>query len=338
MLGIVLGTADIGHLKQTFVSIPLHLIALVMVGYTVSPLLNCYRWLLFARAGGVRAPICKRCARTFSAPSSTASDWGLLAGISLAVSFSLQEGRSRRKPLPQSRRTVSMGLAVLALVGSFAALFLNHQHVPNWLLRLLAAVGPGIILCWFMMPWVVVRLFPKGGGRLQRKFVRIASVFPKEISMLLFVTGLSILFHLFQIGLHRLMGYGVGVTIPFATLLFVVPFVNIVSSLPISWQGLGVRETAYIFFLYPHVLTREQAVAFGLIWLLALTCVSAVGAILAALAPSHLDQLQRSREMKPKENRIPGRTDDGEDPRESQEPQVKSSHREAFRKAPPAES
>lgn len=61
-----------------------------------------------------------------------------------------------------------------------------------------------------------------------------------------------------------------------------IPFVNILGSLPISWQGLGVRETAYIFFLSSY-LSNEQAVAFGAMWFLGVTVSSAIGGVVSAL-------------------------------------------------------
>ena len=82
-----------------------------------------------------------------------------------------------------------------------------------------------------------------------------------------------------------LMAYGLGVSIPWSVLLVVVPFVNIVSSLPISWMGLGVRENAYIFFLTPLFLSSEQAIAFGALWLLAVTVTSGIGGMLSVLSP-----------------------------------------------------
>ena len=61
---------------------------------------------------------------------------------------------------------------------------------------------------------------------------------------------------------------------------------NIASSLPISWQGLGIRENSYIFFLTaaPAIVSKEQAVAFGALWLLAVTVSSAIGGIVALVS------------------------------------------------------
>lgn len=79
------------------------------------------------------------------------------------------------------------------------------------------------------------------------------------------------------------MGLALGIDIPWAYLFVAIPFVNILSTLPISWNGLGVRENAYVFFLAPAVLSREQALAFGAIWIIAVTFCSAVGGIVSVM-------------------------------------------------------
>ena len=99
------------------------------------------------------------------------------------------------------------------------------------------------------------------------------------------------------------MAIGVGASIPWKSLLVVIPFVNLVSTLPISWQGIGVRENAYVFFLAPAYLSREQALAFGALWLLAVTTASAVGGLLSVLTKDNktIDQLAVNAEGKSKE-------------------------------------
>jgi hypothetical protein len=82
------------------------------------------------------------------------------------------------------------------------------------------------------------------------------------------------------------MASALGAEIPLATLFVVIPLVNIASSLPISWNGLGVRENSYMFFLTaaPALVTKEQAAAFGALWLLAVTVTSAIGGIVALIS------------------------------------------------------
>ena len=117
--------------------------------------------------------------------------------------------------------------------------------------------------------------------KLLRKLDHVAQVFPRSPRTLVAITSISVVFHLVQIMLHSVMAWGLGAYIPFQHLLVVIPLVNIAGSLPISWNGLGVRENAYVFFLTPALISKEQAVAFGAIWLLAMTVCSAIGGVIA---------------------------------------------------------
>ena len=115
---------------------------------------------------------------------------------------------------------------------------------------------------------------------------QVAAIFPREPAVLASITTISAIFHCTQILLHAVMANAVGATIPLATLFVVIPLVNIASSLPISWNGLGVRENSYIYFLTsaPALVTVEQAAALGALWLLAVTATSAIGGIVALVS------------------------------------------------------
>jgi uncharacterized membrane protein YbhN (UPF0104 family) len=128
------------------------------------------------------------------------------------------------------------------------------------------------------------------------KLSQVAAIFPRDYKTLSIITAISIVFHCTQILLHAVMASAVGAEIPLATLFVVIPLVNIASSLPISWNGLGVRENSYIYFLTaaPALLSTEQAAAIGALWLLAVTVTSAIGGVVA-LATGDLKLLAKSK-------------------------------------------
>ncbi|RIL10075.1 MAG: hypothetical protein DCC75_05125 [Proteobacteria bacterium] len=138
------------------------------------------------------------------------------------------------------------------------------------------------MVAWFLGPAVLLRLLP-AESPLRGKIQNITSVFSKHPRVLVPITLISICFHLLQISLHALMAYGLGADFPWSYLLVVIPMVNIVSTLPISWNGLGVRENAYVFLLTPGILSPEQALGFGAIWILSVTIASSIGGIVSVL-------------------------------------------------------
>lgn len=284
MLSLVLSFSKLDKLLEVFLSIPGYVVVGVFAGYTLGPLLNCYRWLLFARSAGVKATYGQAIRAYFIGAFVNAFGVGTVGG-DVTRGLLIARGQSTKAAALASVAADRLhGLAMLALIGSLSAAFADVEHLHPDVLALLSLLAPAIIVGWAIGPWIVRKVWTKP-GKLHSKLEEIFAAFPRKTSILVFVSAISILFHLVQISLHMLMAKGLGVDIPWTVLLVTVPFVNIVSSLPISWMGLGVRENAYIFFLVPAFLTHEQAIAFGALWLMAVTTASGIGGIVSVLTP-----------------------------------------------------
>jgi len=77
---------------------------------------------------------------------------------------------------------------------------------------------------------------------------------------------LSLVFHLLTIVNTAAVAYAVGWTdIPWRGLLVVVPLILIVGAVPISPQGLGIQEGAFVFFLHSVGATAGQALAVAVV-------------------------------------------------------------------------
>ena len=135
---------------------------------------------------------------------------------------------------------------------------------------------------WFIGPATILRILPHN-LKFREKILNALMVFPRDWRRVVNISFVSVLFHITQILLHAFIAVQLGATIPVSLLFTAIPIVNILSSLPISWNGLGVRENAYIFFLVPSVLSHEQAVAMGVIWLSGITISASIGGIVAII-------------------------------------------------------
>jgi len=76
---------------------------------------------------------------------------------------------------------------------------------------------------------------------------------------------LATVFHLVQIGTQILIAWALALHIPWTFFLIFVPIVNIAGMLPISLNGVGVREAGYWYFLSLIGVDRELAIALGLL-------------------------------------------------------------------------
>ncbi|NTU41820.1 MAG: flippase-like domain-containing protein [Nitrospirales bacterium] len=74
-----------------------------------------------------------------------------------------------------------------------------------------------------------------------------------------------------------LLARGMGMDISFVSLLVFVPFISLISFLPVSISGLGVREGAFVFFLGSMGVPASAAISLSLLWFLSVVAASLWG-------------------------------------------------------------
>ena len=278
MLTLALRLVDINELKQSLLSIPLPTLGVVVVIFFFGQLLSSYKWWLLARSGSIEAPWLLAVRAYFLGMVVNCFGLGTVGG-DLARALVLG---SKSKQNPTALASVFAdrvhGITVLAAIGVVSMVFSGRQHIGSEYLMLLPVCIIAVVIAWYFGPGIALAVLPKGGA-LHKNMEQIAQVFPRDPATISYISLISLVFHLLQIGLHQVMAAGFGIQIPWPVLLVTIPVINILSSLPISWNGLGVRENGYLFFLAPLFLSREHAIAFGVMWLLAMAISSVIGAL-----------------------------------------------------------
>lgn len=259
---------------------------LVIIGYTLGQLMSSVKWWTIARSGGISVPYSTALKAYFIGMFVNCFGSGLgTVGGDVARGILISNG------LPKKTEGIAAvvadrihGLTVLSIIALVTSQIFLSDRVPGWLLLSLLTLIVGFISAWILGP-AILRMIPSS-NKFATKLRQVAAIFPRDPGVLAIITIISVVFHCTQILLHAVMANAVGATIPLATLFVVIPLVNIASSLPISWNGLGVRENSYIYFLTaaPALVTVEQATALGALWLLAVTATSAIGGIVALVS------------------------------------------------------
>jgi uncharacterized membrane protein YbhN (UPF0104 family) len=107
---------------------------------------------------------------------------------------------------------------------------------------------------------------------------------------------LSLTVHLIQAWMHTVMGRALGLEVPFSFCLIIYPLVGTFSAIPISFNGLGLREGGYIFLLAVIGIGTEQGAAFGILLFLIVALDSLLGGLLFLFQQMpRADALQRAR-------------------------------------------
>jgi uncharacterized membrane protein YbhN (UPF0104 family) len=282
MLVIVYRLVDFDELKSTFMSVPPSLVLITIAGFALTQAISSARWWLLARAGNIETTYFNALKAFYIGMYANCFGLGTLGGDVLRGALLTRKKGQRTQAIASAFADRALGLAVLAAIGVLAVLFAEGHHMDNQFVLLLSAVGVCVLGAWVVGPFLVLRLVPSNNP-FRAKIESVLQVLSRDPAMIGAVVGVAAIYHLAQISLQWVMAQGLGADVSFVSMLVTVPFVNILSTLPITWNGVGVREKAYIFFFVPAVFTHEQAVALGALWLLAVTTASALGGVLAFL-------------------------------------------------------
>lgn len=260
--------------------------AIVLVlGYCVGQVVGGLKWRVLARPAGVTFSRFRAISAYFIGMFFNLFGLGMVGGDLVRGVLVSGGGVSRTLGLSTVVADRIHGLVVLAFIGGLSAAVFRPDFLDSELIAILVLIGLGSTIVWVFMPWLTTKIF-SNSSRLGQKLSTLARVFTLDSRSLAVATIYSAFLHLLQIGLHWLVIAAFGISIPFQYLLVTVPFVNIIGSLPISWNGLGVREACYIFFFssQQHFMSEEQAVAVGLVWLFGMTISALFGGAFMTLS------------------------------------------------------
>jgi glycosyltransferase 2 family protein len=237
---------------------------LAFVGLEFSQVLSTVRWWLLARPLGFEEPFRRYLVYYFSgmylnlfAPSTVAGDIGRTLFLA---------GGRKRRALALTSVIADRGLGSVALVwvGAAAVLLLPEYPVPR-VVRLAAwLVPPLTVAAWFWGPLLVVRLLPPG-NRWRTLVEDDLAPYRRDHRLMIGVFALAVLFHVVQVGTQILIAWSLDLTIPWPYFFIFVPVVNTAGMLPISLNGVGVRESGYWYFLSLIGTNGEDAIALGLL-------------------------------------------------------------------------
>ncbi|HEY4482332.1 MAG TPA: lysylphosphatidylglycerol synthase transmembrane domain-containing protein [Candidatus Brocadiaceae bacterium] len=101
-------------------------------------------------------------------------------------------------------------------------------------------------------------------------------------SLLIYIFGLSLVSHLLGILTFYLFALSLGINISFINIGWVRSFILIITMLPVSFAGLGVREGTLIFLLQPYGVSTTDAVALSFLLFARTLLLGGIGGIFEA--------------------------------------------------------
>ena len=165
------------------------------------------------------------------------------------------------------RYTGLLAMVVMASVSVCFAPTVTRQIQVLTVLVVLGVIAGTVLVASGALEWLLSRL--RCPERVVARVARMHEALRwglSDRSLLVKVGLLSFLFHILTVVNTVAVASAVGwTTAPWADLFVVVPLILLVGAVPISPQGLGLQEGAFVFFLHSVGASTGQALAIALV-------------------------------------------------------------------------
>ena len=268
-------------------------IALALTVYLGAQAISAVRWMVLARPLGIATPF--KDLVTFYligmffnlfAPSTVGGD---VSRVYYLVRDQAAHATGRAVTTMHATMSVLMdraiGLFVLVWLGATGLWLFPEYPVPQTVQRVAYALALALVFVVLLAP--LLRNFaPEDGHPLVVKVRLVLHSYRMQWRALAAAGLLSLMVHLIQCWMHVVMGRALGLELPFTFCLILYPLVGTFAAIPVSLNGLGLREGGYLFMLAVIGIDPEKAIAFGLLLFLIVALDSLIGGLLFLLQKS----------------------------------------------------
>jgi glycosyltransferase 2 family protein len=157
-----------------------------------------------------------------------------------------------------------IGLVTLFWFAAIAAFVFTGITLPLAIRKVVQILGGGTFAGWLLAP-----IFARRANLLPLKLRGFAQTLLPYLQRPLEVLPAIALSLILQASLaccQYLIALGLGLGAPLTAFMVCVPIANVIASLPVTLNGLGLRETAYIVLLGAIGISHADAIAMGLLW------------------------------------------------------------------------
>jgi uncharacterized membrane protein YbhN (UPF0104 family) len=281
LLFFVLRKLDFGKLYEVLRRVsPLDFVYLCLL-YTGGQLISSVKWAVLLRHAGIKRRYMECLRAYFLGMFFNSFGLGTVGGdVARAVAIKPEKGE-RAAAFATVIADRVHGLGVLLTIGAVSIAAVRPPVLGAYAGEVAAVSVVAMLIGWFIGPKGLVFVCERL-GKFTELARRIACAFPTRPRTFLLATVLSVIFHCSQLFLHLLFASTLAVKLSLSYIFATIPIANAASALPISIQGLGVRESAYLALLSPIGISPEICVAFGALWFFTTQVVSGIGALIIA--------------------------------------------------------
>lgn len=269
---------DLGHVATAFRDLRWGWWAGAVALYLVCQLLCCIRWLILSRPLGFRDSLSRLTGIYFIGmffnlflPTSVGGD------AVKAVYIARGSGR-KLAAIASVLLDRASGLLALLMIAC-AALAYNPVELPARLTWSVLGLGAAACVGVAMLPWVdaIARRLPLPAKL--RKVVDAVVLYRSRPDVLISTTTISLVVQALNAVLVWMLGMALGLEVPAVYYGVAAPMVTLVTLVPISLNGMGLREGGMAVFLAPAGVAAADAVTLAFLWFCVQTATSLFGGV-----------------------------------------------------------
>jgi hypothetical protein len=226
--------------------------------------MSAYRWQLLARLNGIAGPFREYAAYYFIGMFTNLFVPGLIGGDALrALYLGRRHGRIA-EAIASVIADRGVGLMALFWFAAIAAVCITQVRLAPSVMRATIAIGVVTAIAYCCAP-IAARFTQFIGGRVERLTAPLTA-YLRRPSALIPAILLSLVLQFSLAVCQYLLAVGLNLSISLTTFLLVVPIANVVASLPVTINGLGMREASYLLLLGIAGVGKEPALALSLLY------------------------------------------------------------------------
>ena len=235
----------------------------VIAIYVAGQVLSAWRWSLLGGLLKIPAPFLDYLRYGFIGMFTNVFVPGLVGGDALRAVYLGRRHQRMADAIASVAADRIVGLIGLFWLAATAAAAMSVK-LPRTVTLPTIAVG-AISLVGFLALPLLGAIAARMQARIAALAATIAPYLERPLAMLPAV-GLSVALQLSLAFCQWMLARGLGLSAPLMLFVLCVPIANVFASLPVTLNGLGVRETTYLMLFGMAGMARADAIALGLLW------------------------------------------------------------------------
>jgi len=172
-----------------------------------------------------------------------------------------------------------VGFATMCAIAAVATLAFGRVTLPPWLGWALGAGVVGVLVV-LAVGWAA-----RGPLAWIRGAMPLVFEFARRPGIMAAVAGVSLLLQTLVIVVNIFNARALHLDVPVVFYFILIPLIAVATMIPVSLNGLGVREGAFVFFLAQVGVPEAQALSLALVWLAVILASSAIGGVVWWFTP-----------------------------------------------------